>query len=166
MMYGSNKAIPISFKSYKSGRITPSVLYAEVIAFTDLFDDAMAIRSQIEHALQEPVPMNLMTNLKSFFDIISKGSRTSEERAMLEILATRQAYQRQKISNIGFLRSEDNLADRFTKEKKQGALLQMMLDESHVKVCEHWIIRGQQVISGVHEENTTEERNEIEVEVQ
>ena len=158
IMDDSNKTIPISFKSYKSRRVTRSVLSAEVIAFADLFDDAMAIRSQMEHALQQPVPMHLMTDSKSLFDIISKGSRTSEKRVMLDIHATRQAYQRQEISNIGFVRSEHNLADGLTKEKKQGALLQMMLDESHVTVCEQWIIREQQILSGVDEENLTEER--------
>ena len=123
IMDDSNKAIPISFKSYKSRRVTRSVLSAEVIAFAGLFDDAMAIRSQMEHALQQTVPMRLMTDLKSLFDIISKESRTSEKRIMLDIDATRQAYQRQEITNIGFVRSEHNLADGLTKEKKQGALL-------------------------------------------
>ena len=40
-----NAAIPIAFKSYKSRRVTRSVLSAEVIAFADLFDNAFAIRS-------------------------------------------------------------------------------------------------------------------------
>ena len=90
-----------------------------------------------------------MADTKLLFDITSKGSRTIEKRVMLEIHATRQAYQRQEISNLGFVRFEDNLVDGFSKEKKQGALLQMMLGESHVTVCELWIIRNHQILSGL-----------------
>ena len=50
----NNAAIPISFKSYKSKRVTRSVLSAEVIAFADLFDQAFTLRSQLEHALNSP----------------------------------------------------------------------------------------------------------------
>ena len=137
----SNNSIPISFKSYKSRRVTRSVLSAEVIAFADLFDDALAIRSQLEHALQDTVPMHLLTDSKSLFDVISKGSRTSEKRIMLDIHATKQAYQSREISNIGFVRSENNLADGLTKEKKQRALFDAMVTGKHEIVCEQWIIR-------------------------
>ena len=85
-------AIRICFKSYKSRRVTRSVLSAEVIAFADLFDDAVALRYQIEQALKRAVPMHLLTNSKSLFDIISKGSKSSEKRIMLDIHAARRAY--------------------------------------------------------------------------
>ena len=62
--------------------MTRSVLSAEVVAFADLFDDSFAIRDQIEQALGQPVPMHLLTDSKSLFDIVSKGSRTSEKRIM------------------------------------------------------------------------------------
>ncbi len=87
-----NAAVPIAFKTYNSRRVTRSVLSAEVIAFSDMFDDAFAIRSQIEQALRRGVAVHLLTDSKSLFDIISKGSRTSEERIMLDIHATRQSY--------------------------------------------------------------------------
>ena len=38
-----HNAIPIVYKSYKSGRITRYVLTAEIISFSDLFDDALGI---------------------------------------------------------------------------------------------------------------------------
>ena len=117
LMDDSNKCVPISFKSYKSLRVTRSVLSAEVIAFADLFDDAFALRSQIEHVLGRSVPMHLLTYSKSLFDIISKGSRTSEKRIILDIHVTRSAYQVKEISNIGFVRSSDNAADGLTKPK-------------------------------------------------
>ena len=132
----SGNAISISFKSYKSRRVTRPVLSAEVIAFADMSDDAFALRSQLEQALRRGVPMHLLTNSKSVFDIISKGSRTSERRIMLEIHATRQSYQSQEISNIGFVRSNDNFADDLTEEKKQNNLLQLLKSGQHSAKCE------------------------------
>ena len=44
----NNSAIPIIFKSNKSRRVTVSFLSAELTVFENLFDDIMAIRSQIE----------------------------------------------------------------------------------------------------------------------
>lgn len=68
-----NNAIPLAFKSYKSRRVTGLVLFAELIAFADLFDDAFALRSQIEEVTCRAVAMHLLTDSKSLFDIISKG---------------------------------------------------------------------------------------------
>ena len=50
-MDDSGAAAPIVFKSYKSRRIACSALSAEANAFADLYDDAYAFRSQVEHAL-------------------------------------------------------------------------------------------------------------------
>ena len=86
-----------------------------MIAFADLFDEALAIRKQLEFALRLPIPVCILTDSKSMFDIISKGSRTSEKRAMLDICTTRQAYKAQERSNIGFVRNSHNLADGLTK---------------------------------------------------
>ena len=47
LMDDSSKCVQISFKSYKSRRVTRSVLSAEVVAFANLFDDAFALRSHI-----------------------------------------------------------------------------------------------------------------------
>ena len=96
------------------------MLAAEVIAFADLFGDPYALSSELEHALGRSLPMQLMADSKSLFDIISKGSRTSEKRITLNIHAARQAYQAQEISSIGFVRSEDNIADGLTKSKKKA----------------------------------------------
>lgn len=137
----SNHAIPIVFKSYKSRRVTRSVLPAEVIAFADVFDDAYALRSQLEQIMQRAVPLQLLTDSKSLFDIISKGSRTSEKRIMLDIHAARQAYKSREISIIGSVRSSDNMADVLTKGKIQKALLELIWTGKHSVNVEQWILR-------------------------
>ena len=77
-------AAHIAFKSYKSRRVTRSILAAEVIALADLFDEAFALKDTIEMALANSVPLRLLTGSKSLFDIFSKGTRTNEKRLMLD----------------------------------------------------------------------------------
>ena len=77
--------VPINFKSYKSGRVTRSSMAGEVIAFSDLFDVATTLANELELILSRKVPVQLFTYSKSLFDVISKGSRTSEKRMMLDI---------------------------------------------------------------------------------
>ena len=121
--------------------MTRSVLSAEVIAFADLFHQAFTLRSQLEHALTHPFPLHLMTDSTSLFDIIGKGSRTSEKRVTTDIHTARQAYQSREISNIGFVRSSDNLADGLTKPNMQKAIFHLLQTASHTPVCKQWIIR-------------------------
>ena len=85
--------------------------------FADLFDDALAIRKQLEFFLRQAIPVQIFAYSKRLFDIISKRSQASEKRIMLDMYATRQAYKAQEISNIGFFRSPQNLADGLTKPK-------------------------------------------------
>ena len=86
--------------------------------------------------------MDLFTgsDSKSLFDIISKGSRTSEKRVMVEIYATRQAHATKKISNIGFVPSEHNLADGKTRPKMHRSILDLLKTGKHEVQCEQWII--------------------------
>lgn len=131
------------FKSYKSRRVTSSALSAEVIALEDLFDDASAIRSQLEQATCRELPIHLMANSKSLFDITSEGSRTNEKRIMIDIYNARQAYQAHEISNIGFALSENNIAEGLTKPKMQAAFLTLLHTGKHKVKCEQWIVRPQ-----------------------
>ncbi len=68
--------------------------------------------------------MHFFTDSKSLFDIISKASRTSEKRIMLDIHANRQSFQKKEISSIGLVRWNHNLTDGLTKQKMQRALLE------------------------------------------
>ncbi len=136
-----DNAIPVSFKSYKSRRVTRSVLSAEAIAFADMVDDALASQSQMEQALERTPLMHLLTDSKSLFDITSKGSRTSEKRIMIDIHARRDAYKSREIFNIGFVRSHSNIADGLTKPKIQSALFDLFASGKHKTECEQWILR-------------------------
>lgn len=111
----SGRIFPISFRSYKSKGVTCSVMAGEVIAFSDLFDIAFALAFELNDILPHPFPVQLFTDTKTLFDVISKGSRTSEKQMMLDIAAAREGFRYKFISDIGFIRSSDNVPDRLTK---------------------------------------------------
>ena len=61
---------------------------------------------------------------------------------MLDIHAARQAYKLHEISNIGFVKTNGNLADGLTKSNMQSALYSIMCTAKHEVEAEQWIIRG------------------------
>ena len=83
----------------------------------------------------------LMTDSKSIFDITSEDSSTNEKRIMIDIHSARRAYRAHEVSNIGFVRSENNIADGLTKLKMQSALLNLLRTGKYQVKCEQWIIR-------------------------
>ncbi len=112
---GEGNAAPIHFKSYKARACHPLCYGGRGIAFSDAFDVGYTRATELSSLLGRKVPLILLTGSKSLFDVISKGTRTSEKRMMLDIAAAREGYRRRDISNIGFVRSSKNLAGGLTK---------------------------------------------------
>ncbi len=133
--------LPLSFRSYKAKRVTRSVLAGEVIAFSDLFDVAATLAMELKALLHVSIPVQLFTDSKCLFDIISKGSRTSEKRLMLDVAAAREGFQSKLISDIGFVRSSHNLADGLTKPIQQSALQTALSTSTLAVQSEQWIVR-------------------------
>ncbi len=71
---GEGNAAPIYFKSYKARRVTRSVMAVEVIAFSDAFDVGYTLATELSGLLGRKVPLILLTDSKSLFDVISKGT--------------------------------------------------------------------------------------------
>ena len=82
-----------------------------MIAFADLIDDALAIRKQLEWVLRQPIPVHILMDSKSLFDIITKRGRKSKKQIMLDINVALQAYNAKETKNKGFVRSSHSLAD-------------------------------------------------------
>ena len=78
-------SILVSYKSYKSRRVARSVLSVEVIALADLFDNELAIRKQLKSVLRRPIPIRILTDSKSLFDIKSKEVPRADKRIILDI---------------------------------------------------------------------------------
>ena len=75
--------IPVSFRSCKSRCVTRSGLSAEVIALADLFDNALAIRKQLEFSIRQPISVQILTDSKSLFDIITKEAARAKSELSL-----------------------------------------------------------------------------------
>lgn len=134
-------AVPIHFKSYKARRIVRSAMAGEIIAFSDMFDVAITLAEELKTMYRIPIPLQLFTDSKSLFDIISKGSRTSEKRLMLDIAAAREGFRDHLISDIGFIRSTKNVADGLTKPMSQQSL-QHVISTAELNIQpEQWILR-------------------------
>lgn len=72
------------------------------------------------------VPLHIYTDSKSLFDEITKCSHTAEKWLMIDIKAVRNAFKAHAITNIAFVRSENNPADSFTKLTASSALKKVL----------------------------------------
>lgn len=61
--------------------------------------------------LNKKVPSTILTDLESLFKVIMKSSTPIEKRLMIDIEATREAFERMEINNVGWIRSEYIVAD-------------------------------------------------------
>ena len=106
-----------------------------------MFDVAAAIADDLSTILSRLIPVHMMTDSKCLFDVISKGSRTSEKRTMIDIAAARNAFKEEVISDIGLFRSADNIADGLTKEMQQASIRSMMVTGKLDVRPVQWIVR-------------------------
>lgn len=125
-----NYFIPLLFKSYEAHRAARSVMGAEMIVFCDMFDAALALQNepQVLHPGNE-MSLSLLTDSKTLFDILSKGTRTSEKRPMLDMARAREGFRNKEINDIGLIQSENNFVDSLTKMMSQFKLQAILLSK-------------------------------------
>lgn len=116
----------MKFKSYKARRVTRAAVSGVVTVFSDLFNVVITLAKELSAMTSRTVPVQLLTDSKSLFGVISKGSRTSEKRPMLDIAAVREVFKDKTISDTGFARTTRKIADRLAKSMSQGLLRQVI----------------------------------------
>ncbi len=79
----------LHYASYKSRRVARSVLGAETYAFADAYDFAYCAKRDLEDILDRTVPLEIYTDSKSLFDVITKCSQTQKRRLMIDLLTSR-----------------------------------------------------------------------------
>lgn len=122
MIDANGNSALLTFKFYKLQRIAQSAMAGEVIVFADMSDNAVKISKQLSRFMNQLIALQLLTDSKSLFNVISKGSCTSKKRLVLDIAAARRQFQISDKCNIGLMRSDDNLAHGLTKSIQQAAL--------------------------------------------
>lgn len=75
----SDKVVPLVFNSYNYRRVTVFAMDGEVIDFRDMFDVIVTLAEEPRKILGYRPPTHLLTDSKSFFDVILKGFRISEK---------------------------------------------------------------------------------------
>ncbi len=61
------------------------------------------------------MPLEIYTDSKGLFDVITKCSQTQERRIMIDLQAVQGAYKSHETSNVSFIRGPNNPADGMTK---------------------------------------------------
>ena len=82
----------------------------------------------------------MLSDSKSLFDVITKCSQTTEKRLMIDILVVREAYEDNKISNVGFIRTDQNSADAMTKMMHSKVLSRLMNQNKCDVIVDRWVI--------------------------
>lgn len=93
------------------------VLGLEIYAFADVFDTAYVQKGDLEHFLNRLICLCLLTDTHSIVEKITKASSTHQKRSMVDFTAAGEVYQREEISDIGYVKRSDNPADDLTKIK-------------------------------------------------
>ena len=138
----TGKCNVIHFSSHKSRRIVRSVLGGEVYAFADGMDIGLTLKHDLENILGRPIGLQMCTDSKTLFDVVTKNTTTTEKRLMIDIKAVRESYERMELSDVAWIRSENNPADALTKVK-ENAVLNRIVDQGIVDHgIEQWVIRS------------------------
>ena len=85
------------------------------MAFADAFYMAYAMTNDLHNMTSLDIQTVMLTDSLSLFDVITKAKITSEKRLIIDVKIVKDAYQRNELHNIAFIRSEYNPADALTK---------------------------------------------------
>ena len=132
---------PLFWSSKKSKRVTRSVLGSETMALADSFDMAFTIRHDLQNITRIQIPIIILTDSLSLFDVLTKATTTSEKRLMIDLTAAKEAYKKREIDTIGFVRTEYNPADVFTKITRCKILDDILETSLLNHPVEQWITR-------------------------
>jgi hypothetical protein len=132
---------PCFWSSHKSRRVTRSVLGSEISALADDFDMAYALKHDTERIIKQNVPIVILANNLSLFDVITKATTTAEKRLMIDLCVIKQTQERAEVDANGFVRSEYNPADVLTKITRCAILERNLSTANLLHPVEQWIER-------------------------
>eukprot|EP00171_Calliarthron_tuberculosum_P001031 IDg1031t1 len=137
----SGKCQPLYWSSKKAKRVTRSVLASETMAFADAFDTAFILKHDLQRMINQSIPIIMITDSLSLFDVITKVSITAEKRLMIDLKIVRQSYASKEIEKVGFVRTLNNPADSLTKPKRCHILEKILTEATISHPIEQWVNR-------------------------
>jgi hypothetical protein len=85
----NNRCAPLTYKSMKCKRVTRSVMASEAIAPAEGYDAGYALPHSLNEMLSKRIPMTLLTDSKTLFDVVTKASYTRERRILIDLASVR-----------------------------------------------------------------------------
>lgn len=131
----------LHWSSIKCKRVTRSVLASELYAMAHGFDLGAVLKATLSRVLQFDIPMLICTDSKSLYECLVKLGTTHEKRLMIDIMSLRQSYERREITEVRWIRGENNPADSMTKAKASLAL-KTLVDTNKINLTAfEWVER-------------------------
>lgn len=137
----SGKCNILHYSSSKSKRVARSVLGSEMYAFADGFDYAFCVKKDLEKILARPIRLEMLTDSKCLFDVITRSSTFREKRLLIDIAVVKEAYNKHEISRVGHVFSNHNPADALTKVCNSAALNSILDTGSLHLPVNQWVLR-------------------------
>lgn len=123
---GKGNVALLSWFSKKCLRVVPSFQAGEVNAAVTAFDLAFALQHTLEPIFGRKFELYLYTDSYSKFSTITKFQSIREKRLLIDLSVLRHGYRSKNIYNVGFVNSEEMIADPLTKPIINELLLQAM----------------------------------------
>ena len=133
--------LPLLYKSHKSPIIVRSTLAAETLDLLDAADDSIIFQQDLYELFGFRFPIDLITDSKSIFKLISKGTTTSKKLLMIDIRATRESFNDGVINYLGCMNCKYNFADTLTKYKSNLMMKEFLERRRITYEVDQWIIR-------------------------
>ncbi|KAF2022611.1 hypothetical protein EK21DRAFT_105692 [Setomelanomma holmii] len=135
----------IHYSSTKCKRVTRSVLASEIYGMVNGFDIGIAIATTLRMITERlglpEIPLVICTDSYSLYECLVKLGTTKEKRLMIDIMALRQSYERREITEIRWIKSDDNPADAFTKAAPNHALERFITSNELTVQVDGWVQR-------------------------
>jgi hypothetical protein len=139
----------IHWSSVKCKRITKSVLTSEVYAIAEGVNMAVAIGIIIDRIVIKLgallVSIVVCTNFLFFYECFIKLGTTKEKRFIIDIMAIRQAYERQKMRDIRWINNKNNPADAIIKGTPNYAFKKLINTNRLVQRLQGWVKRDNKI---------------------
>lgn len=76
------------------------------------------MRHYMERATKLKTPLVLLTDLETLINVVVNSSTNTEKCLMIAIRAAQEAFERNEIDDVGWIRTKDNIADGLKKIKR------------------------------------------------
>ena len=99
-----------------------SVFVFELYVLAHEFDLKTVLKAIISKTLGSDVLLMICIDSKSLYDCLMKLEITNEKRLMIDVMSLRQSYKRREITEMRWIKEENNPADLIIKTKPCSAL--------------------------------------------